>query len=177
MAETRPPSDTTRDILGEEAPHQNFHALDMILPPLPHFTEPASNPALSPKLTSISKAQRLESASWHAILASTRQRFAVTARLIEELNEACTANHCKLVVLALPAPNNSMLYFRELQGMKRLAALDNFVFVNGNDVFPSLTPIEKSDLYYHIHLTPEGHALLGKQLFEALKSNHLAVAR
>jgi hypothetical protein len=108
-------------------------------------------------------------AGWRMILKSSTERFALTGAVLDMLNRACNKAHCKLVVAALPAPNNSMLYKRELSMMTKLAKQSGFTFVNVNAEFPQLAPMEPSDYYYNVHFTPQGHKLVSDILYKNLK--------
>lgn len=101
-------------------------------------------------------------------LALSQLHFKVTAAVIGELNQVCRAAHCKLMVAALPAPNNSMMFFRELLSMRPLSQKCGFTFVDLNPAFPSLAPMQDSSLYYRIHYTPQGHAVIARALEKAL---------
>jgi len=130
-------------------------------------------PNLSKKQAAQVLAARGAGPAWRANLTNSAQRFTVAGAIIETLNKACERQNCKLMVAALPAPNNSMLYFRELHLMEKVAARAGFAFVNVNSAFPSLAPMQESDLYYNIHFTPKGHALVADTLLKALQQNQL----
>lgn len=128
---------------------------------------------LSKKQAAQVLAARGVGSAWRANLTNSAQRFTVTASLIETLNKACARQNCKLLVAALPAPNNSMLYFRELHLMKKVAARAGFAFVDVNASFPSIAPMQESNLYYNIHFTPKGHALVADTLLKTLQQTEL----
>ncbi len=142
------------------------------LPPVHEvpFAMPAN---LSPKQAAQTLAARGAGSAWRANLTNSAQRFTVTGTLIETLNKACQRHNCKLLVAALPAPNNSMLYFRELHLMKKVAARAGFSFVDLNPAFPSLAPMQESELYYNIHFTPKGHAVVAETLLKTLQQTGL----
>ncbi|MBX9696168.1 MAG: SGNH/GDSL hydrolase family protein [Cyanobacteria bacterium] len=104
---------------------------------------------------------------------SSMKRFEVTGAVIDELNRLCQSVNCRLLVVALPAPNNSMLFYKELQLMQHLAKDSGFGYVDSARVFPSLAPMQESDYFYTIHFTPKGHALLANDLEKALLEQHL----
>lgn len=127
-------------------------------------------PANLPKKQAAELSKNREiTAGWHAILLNSKQRFGVTGSIIHTLNRACAKDNCKLIVAALPAPNNSMLYFRELRMMSQLAHQSGFTFVDVNAAFPSLAPMQPSDLYYNVHFTPKGHEVVADTIYPSLR--------
>lgn len=100
-------------------------------------------------------------------------KWRITRAIISELNQACRRAGSRLVVAALPAPNNSVVYFKEIRYLEELARSDGFAFIDVNRAFPSLAPMEKSPLYYNFHFSPAGHALVADTIFNALRSGRL----
>lgn len=113
------------------------------------------------------------SQSWRHNLSASAERFAVTAAVISTFQDLCKKHNCSLVVADLPAPNNSMLYFRELIMMRKLADQRHMPFISVRPDFPSLAPMEKSRYYYDIHFTEDGHALVANSLYRGFKTNGL----
>jgi hypothetical protein len=133
-----------------------------------------------PIATNLNKQQAKEVAAdrdiaggWRNICRNGSDRFAMTGALIETLNRACNQSNCKLVVAALPAPSNSLLYKRELLMMRKLAKQANFTFVDLNAEFPQIAPMQKNDYYYNVHFTPRGHELVTDLLQKHFQSEGL----
>lgn len=101
-------------------------------------------------------------------LINNAKRFEVTGAIIDELNRVCKASGCKLLVAALPAPNNSLFYFKQLKMMEALSRESGFGFVNIGRVFPSLAPLQESDYFHTVHFTYKGHKLVAEDLERAL---------
>lgn len=114
---------------------------------------------------------------WRQGLLAAQQRFYLTARIIQELNAACRSNDCRLVVLAMPAPDNSMLYFRELRWLRKLADADGFSFVDANERFPRRAPMQASPFFYNVHMSARGHALIADQLYDTFKQTGLLTCK
>jgi hypothetical protein len=150
---------TSEDILGTTvAP-----------PPLTFDANSRTNVSPAPNAADKESAlQAAASAVWRQSLVSSQEQFNVTARIIQEFNAVCRQNGCRLVVLAMPAPDNSMFYFRELQRMRRLAAHDKFLFVDANERFPHRAPMAPSPLFFNVHMSAAGHAIVAEQLSKAL---------
>ena len=113
------------------------------------------------------------SVGWRMILNNSNERFAVTGACLDLLNRACKKAGCKLVVAGLPAPDNSLLYKRELLMMNKLAKQSGFTFVDINAEFPQIAPMQPSDFYYNVHFTPRGHELVADILYKHLKQSGL----
>ena len=141
--------------------------------PKVHVQLPASAEAVdatSKQQRAVEK-NRLIAKQWRQSLEISQRHFEVTAAVIGELKHACDDADCKFMVAALPAPNNSMMFFRELLSLRPVAKQLDFAFVDINDAFPSLAPMQESPLYYRIHYTPEGHSVVANRLQAALKQN------
>jgi hypothetical protein len=131
---------------------------------------------LTPQQAKEVAANREISAGWRAIMRNGNDRFAMTGAVIDMLNRACQKNNCKLVVAGLPAPNNSLLYKRELHMMRKLAAQSGFTFVDLNAEFPQIAPMQVNDLYYNVHFTPRGHELVTDILYKHFQQDGLVNA-
>lgn len=95
--------------------------------------------------------------------------FKTTATIIYRLNELCKQNNCKLIVVGVPSLNNSIYYVRQLNDMEKLAKERSFDFINLQQVFPSLAPMEKSPyLYPSFHFNAKGHELVAHTLYEKM---------
>jgi hypothetical protein len=103
--------------------------------------------------------------------AAANSNWALAAEIIHQLNQACRTQQCKLVVLGLPAPNNCLFYFHELQELERLAKMDGFVFVNVHEKFPPRAPMQKSPYYFDYHLSGLGHKKVAEIVLPALGLN------
>jgi hypothetical protein len=115
-------------------------------------------------------ADRDISAGWRSIVRNNSERFAMTGSVIDTLNRACKQANCKLVVAALPAPSNSLLYKREMLMMENLAKQAQFTFVDLNAEFPKIAPMQQNDYYFNVHFTPRGHELVTDLLQNHFKS-------
>lgn len=93
----------------------------------------------------------------------------VAGRLLRMLNLACRESGSKLVVVTLPAPNNSVFYFREIECFKQLAKKEGFTVIDAHSKFTLLAPMEASPMYYKGHFSPAGHRKMAQVLTEGLK--------
>lgn len=109
-----------------------------------------------------------ESLSVQALFRMHEACWPVTAALLHQLNKACTATHSRFVVVALPALNNSIFYFRELRYIQKQASHEGFNFINVHKEFPPLAPMQKSTLYYKNHFSKQGHRLVADVLYQQL---------
>jgi hypothetical protein len=160
-------TEMSQDLLGHSYTPSKF-----VIPELPPYKSFPPPTEFGDKMAKEIMMSRTQSASVTGLIQGTRTRFDVTAQLIQLLNQCCRENNCKLVVMALPAPSNSMLYWRELRWMKALAQQDGFTFTDTNTVFPKVAPMEKSDVYYNIHFTKKGHDIVANVLTDALIESH-----
>jgi hypothetical protein len=149
-------------------PAVKFDPSPVALPSFVSHVEPLP-PGLSGKRLKQAIEDRNVAVSWHAILHASNQRFHVTGALLETFAQLCAKEQCKLAVAALPAPNNSMLYFRELDAIKKLAPRAGYSYIDVHGGFPSIAPMEVSDLYYNVHFTPKGHARVADVLYKELQ--------
>jgi lysophospholipase L1-like esterase len=150
-----------------------FTASDILNQPQPAPALDAVTPAgFCPPATGL---MDIVSASWWNTLAANRQRMRVTQAIFETLARECQSTNCRLVVAALPAPNNSMIFFKQLQFLKEQAKRDGFTFVDMNGAFPSLGPQQQSSsgLFYVVHFTAKGHTLMARGLERALFEHHI----
>ncbi len=109
--------------------------------------------------------------AWPALLQATSDRFKVTSAAINILNKACKQTKCEFAILGLPSNSGSALYFRELKGLEYQSKRDGFMFVDSNQFFPKIAPMEKSPLYYQVHFSKKGHALVANHLAEKIISS------
>lgn len=100
---------------------------------------------------------------------SARDEMEITARIFRMLNLACRDANSKLIVVPLPAPNNSLFYFREIECLKKMAKEEGFTLIDASSKFPSLAPMEKHPTYYTGHFSPMGHRMLADMITEGLK--------
>ncbi|MBC7998163.1 MAG: hypothetical protein IAF58_09485, partial [Leptolyngbya sp.] len=100
---------------------------------------------------------------------AARNEMETTARIFRMLNLACRESNSKLIVVPLPAPNNSLFYFREIECLKKMATEEGFVVIDASSKFPSLAPMEKHPTYYTGHFSPMGHRMLADIITEGLK--------
>ena len=121
--------------------------------------EKAANPASGADLNSDYKALH-NAASGDALIAG---------RIFRMLNLACRKADSKLVVVTLPAPDNMVFYFREIQCLKQLAKQEGFTVIDAHSQFPVLAPMEPSPLYYRSHFSPAGHRKLANVITDGLQ--------
>lgn len=93
----------------------------------------------------------------------------IAGRIFRMLNLACRKADSKLVVVTLPAPDNMVFYFREIQCLKQLAKQEGFTVIDAHSQFPVLAPMEPSPLYYRSHFSPAGHRKLANVIVDGLK--------
>jgi lysophospholipase L1-like esterase len=122
-----------------------------------------------PTITNLSEGN-LWANEFYSYCQARKYQEKVTAEILKQFNAQCSAHHCPLVVLGLPAPNNSIFYFHELKGISKLAQDYNFKFIDLNKYFPSLAPMEKSPYYILVHFSSAGHALVAKTIMNQLFS-------
>jgi hypothetical protein len=129
-----------------------------------------SHRRLQPPLVTVDGSGVPETLAIRALESASRENMELTARLISILNKACDASGGKLMVVGLPAPDNSMFYFRELAALKKLANREGFEFVDSRADFPKLQAMETNPYYYTAHFSPAGHRLMAKIIGRELKS-------
>ncbi|MCC7529353.1 MAG: hypothetical protein IT342_12590 [Candidatus Melainabacteria bacterium] len=93
----------------------------------------------------------------------------LAGRVLRMLNLACKKAGSKLVIVTLPAPNNMVFYFREIECLKKLGEKEGITIIDANAEFPSLAPMQPSPLYYRSHFSPSGHQKLADIVTEGLK--------
>jgi lysophospholipase L1-like esterase len=167
-------ADTSLELLGTANPDPTYFAdLNTVIPSVPFFKELPMASSYTKKKAAEVAAIRYESASWRAIQGASRKRFWVTARILEEFNALCAQNNCKLVVLGLPARNNSMLFFKEMQFIKNLGRVHNFVVVDSHETFPKFGPAEANDYYFDLHFTAKGNDAIAAALYKGFTEQGL----
>lgn len=132
----------------------------------PNGTDP--NSAIQPLRFKTSSA---EAAMFNTYLKSHNCHFAVTKALIVRLSAACRESGSRLVLAALPAPSNSMFYFRELHGLRELCSKNDIEFVNLHEHFPLMEPGKPNEYLIQSHFSKAGHRLISNLLVP-----HLAAA-
>lgn len=93
----------------------------------------------------------------------------LAGRVLRMLNLACLRAGSKLVIVALPAPDNMVFYFREIECLKKLGKKEGITIIDANAEFPRLAPMQPSPLYYRSHFSPAGHRKLADIITEGLK--------
>lgn len=169
--------------LSEKVIGGPWHQLMQTLPPPVKLTVPGlgelDRQAVTTKHPPVGKplaitATAPEAQAVQLLFVAHQGRMQVTAALIRQLQLACARDGCKLVVAALPAPSNSVWYFREMNMIENQARREHFSYVNVHKVFPSFDAMQKSPyLYEKFHFTPPGHELVAKTLYEALRHDKL----
>ncbi len=94
------------------------------------------------------------------------QRMQVTLSILKELNAECKAHNCKLVVAGLPAYNNTIIYYRELQDIRKLAEKEHFGFVECWTPYPRRGPLEDSKYHFSTHFNCAGHQVMAETLYK-----------
>jgi hypothetical protein len=130
--------------------------------PLPVLTAPKFCP--NPSLES----GQLEVVQLRGMLKIHQARVDVTKEIVRKLNAACSRQHCRLVIAALPANDNSMFFYRELNELRNLAAEEQFQFIDSWKSFPARPPMSESPYHYISHFNCAGHALMTKTLCDNL---------
>lgn len=95
----------------------------------------------------------------------------VSLGIIEALNNDCRRNGSRLVLVSGPALSNSIFYYRELNKLSAAANTDGFVFIPANKFFPPREPMEQSPLFFGLHFTRAGHALMADAIYNGLKKS------
>lgn len=134
------------------------------------FDRQVSHQRLQPPLGALTSSVVPATLAIRALESASRENMELTARLISILNKACSTSGGKLVVVGLPAPDNSMFYFRELAALKKLASREGFQFIDSRADFPKLQAMETNPYYYTAHFSPAGHRLMAKIIGRELKS-------
>lgn len=93
----------------------------------------------------------------------------LAGRIFRMLNRACNKAGSKLVIVTLPAPDNMVFYFREIESLKKLGKKEGITVIDANAAFPSLAPMQASPLYYRSHFSPAGHRKLASIITEGLR--------
>lgn len=97
-------------------------------------------------------------------------RMAVTLEILKRLNAECRSQNCKLVVVGLPAYDNTMMYYRELNEINELARQNGFTYLSAWQAFPSRGPLDESPYHFNVHFNRAGHI----RMFEYLMKNLFA---
>ena len=84
-------------------------------------------------------------------------RMAVTLEILKRLNEDCKTRNCKLVVVGLPAYDNTMMYYRELNEIKQQANQCGFSYLDAWKAFPARGPLDESPYHFSTHFNCAGH--------------------
>ena len=101
----------------------------------------------------------------------------VTAAIFHYLNRACNANDCKLVVAALPEPNQALFYRKEVERIASQSQTDGFKFIDVKNE-KTVGSLEDSPMYLHKgHYSRHGHRVIADILFEGLQSDGLIPSR
>ncbi len=101
-----------------------------------------------------------------------QSRMRVTSEIIRRLNDECKNQNCELVIASLPTYNNTTMYFRELDTLKKQANEQHFRFISSSADFPQRAPMEDSPFYFAEHFNCAGHQRMSDALYNALFKNH-----
>lgn len=112
-----------------------------------------------------------DSQAIQALLNAHRANYKLTEAIIANLNFSCNNSDCKLILVTLPAPNNSFFYFKEIQKLKHFATTNHIDFIDTSTAFPSLAPMQESDLYYFVHFSPKGHRVIAEAMYPQVKKS------
>jgi len=108
--------------------------------------------------------------AYRGLLYVHNNRMAVTKEIFRKLNAACNKNHCKLVIAALPAYDNSIMYYREVNELQQLAQEEHFGFINSSSAYPTRGPLDESPFHFAVHFNRAGHARMSETLYQQLFS-------
>lgn len=99
-------------------------------------------------------------------------RMAVTLEILKRLNEDCKKQNCQLVVVGLPAYDNTIMYYRELNEIKEVARQSGFSYLDAWLAYPARGPLDDSPFHFTTHFNCAGHIrmceYLMKNLFQRL---------
>jgi hypothetical protein len=144
---------------------------------VPASAQPASSSSnsktdvVAPKTTAIDPLDRPENGdlkAYRGLLYVHNNRMAITKEIFRKLNEACNKNHCKLVIAALPAYDNSIMYYREVNELQQLAKDEHFGFINSCSAYPTRGPLDESPFHFAVHFNRAGHARMSETLYQQL---------
>jgi hypothetical protein len=109
-----------------------------------------------------------------AMANSNDSKTQVTEAILHRFNAAVEQDGAKLIVVSMPAPNNSLFYFKEIRRIEEQSHRDKFAYVSLHKVFPSLAPMEPSEyLYAKNHLSIKGNQLAADTICGALVNKGL----
>jgi hypothetical protein len=92
----------------------------------------------------------------------------VTKEIFSRLNQDCQKNHCKLVIASLPAYDNSIMYYREVNELRQFAKEQHLEFVDSVPYFPARGPMDESPFHFAMHFNRAGHARMSELLYQDL---------
>jgi lysophospholipase L1-like esterase len=115
---------------------------------------------------------------YQQMLAEHRRRWCITEGIIHHLAAACRKDGGRLAVVALPAPNNSLLFVQEIHWLNGLTKREDLQFINLHASFPTYAPMEVTPyILPKMHFSRKGHRLVSGILFDALKDRVGQVAQ
>jgi hypothetical protein len=95
-------------------------------------------------------------------------RMAVTLEILKHLNQDCRNRNCKLVVVGLPAYDNTMMYYRELNEIRQLASQTGFTYLDAWQSYPARGPLDESPYHFSTHFNCAGHIRMCEFLMKNL---------
>ncbi|MBX9687635.1 MAG: hypothetical protein K2X27_13090 [Candidatus Obscuribacterales bacterium] len=102
------------------------------------------------------------------MIAIHNNRMAVTSEILRRLNQECRKINCKLVVCGLPAYDNSIIYYRELNDIAKQAKAEGFQYIPSWQDYPARKPMADSPHHFTSHFNNAGHQVLSDSLYRAL---------
>ena len=95
-------------------------------------------------------------------------RMNVTREILRRLNSECKTQGCKLVVAGLPAYDNTIIYYRELNEIRQLAQEEGFTYIDCWKQYPSRGPLDESAYHFSTHFNNAGHKVMAETLHKNL---------
>ena len=105
------------------------------------------------------------------------------AELLARLNKRCSEGNAKLIVFALPsrsdllpdvgaAPTMYGVNFQdELQFVRNNCVVQNIPFIDCHESARTISPEEQHKLFFVLHLTPDGHKFIARELSPFLRDS------
>lgn len=110
---------------------------------------------------------------YRGMLYMHNNRMVVTREIIRRLNQECRSNNCQLVIAGLPAYDNTIMYYRELNELRKQAGEDGFIFLDSWGAFPPRGPVDDSPFHFSTHFNCAGHERMCESLYKSLFQNKI----
>lgn len=105
---------------------------------------------------------------YRGMLYMHNNRMGVTKEIFRRLNKECRAQGCELVIAALPAYDNTIIYYRELNELRDLADKEGFTYLDCWRAYPSRGPLDDSPYHFTTHFNCAGHKVMADTLHKLL---------